>query len=54
MSLLMRPITVEEINEAADADTAEERRMEQRAKEAEDFLKYLISLFHVYIDKHVD
>ena len=40
----MRPITVEEINEAADADTAEERRMEQRAEEEEGFWSYLVSL----------
>ena len=50
----MRPITDEEINEAADRDMAEERQVEARAKEEEGFWSYLISLFHVYIDKHVD
>ena len=53
MTLSMRPITDEEINEAADADTAEERRIEERAEEEEDFLKYLISLFHVYKPKDI-
>ena len=48
MTLSMRPITDEEINEAADADTAEERRIEERAEEEEGFLKYLISLLHIY------
>ena len=50
----MRPITDEEINEAADRDMAEERQIEERAEQEEGFLKYLISLFHVYIDKHVN
>lgn len=54
MTLSMRPITDEEINEAADRDTEEERRMEERAEEEEGFLSYLISLFHVYIDKHIE
>ena len=54
MTLSMRPITDEEINEAADRDTEEERRMEEHAKEEEGFLSYLISLFHVYIDNHLE
>ena len=40
----MHPITDEEINEAADRDMAEERRMEQRAEEEEGFWSYLVSL----------
>ena len=50
----MRPITDEEINEAADADTAEERRIEERAEEEESFWSYLISLFYIYKDNHID
>jgi hypothetical protein len=43
----MRPITDEEINETADRDMAEERRVEERAKEEEGFWSYLISLFYI-------
>ena len=54
MTLSMRPITDEEINEAADRDTEEYRRVEERAEEEEGFLSYLISLFHVYKDRQIE
>lgn len=40
----MLPITDYEINQAADRDTAEERRIEKRAQEEEEFTLYLASL----------
>ena len=49
----MRPITDDEINEAADAGTAEEKRIEERAEEEERFWSYLISLFYIYKPKDI-
>ena len=48
----MLPFTDYEINQAADRDTAEERRIEKRAQEEEEFTLYLASLLPP--PRHVD
>lgn len=40
----MLPFTDYEINQTAERDTAEERRIEKRAQEEEEFTLYLASL----------
>jgi len=40
----MLPFTDEEINQAAERDMVEERRIEKRVQEEEEFILYLASL----------